>query len=137
MTTENISKELVLSATALGKWLNSICYFAAKNKLGKASFDEIAKEKNKYIAELESTIMASKSSIDLASRISTRGGRMAHSDMPVEVLPFLQASAWGEIEHKVAQQLVISFMRVRGEVSNNKDSNKEEKQTELIQNELK
>jgi len=131
MTTENISKELVQSATALGKWLNSICYFAAKDKLGKAFFEEIAKEKNKYIAELESTIMASKSSIDLASRISTRGGRMAHSDMPVEVLPFLQASAWGEIEHKVAQQLVISFMRVRSNITKSEESNKSEAQESI------
>lgn len=112
----NISPEIVRSAGALGRWLNTTAYLVARDEVGTgvASQDDLVKKaKAKILVEFESAAMSAKSPQDLLFRISTRAGRLLQDDAPAAAERFMDATATGEISQQDATHLLVAYMRLR------------------------
>ncbi len=124
-----ITEPLVKSATALGRWLNRVAFFAAcaeleidpKNKEAvRARGVDIAKLKAKTLVELESAAFSAKNATALVSQVITRAGRISGQDAPPEALPFIEAvtsGILGETEKESlenAKNMIVVFSRIRG-----------------------
>ena len=112
----NIDPEIVRSAGALGRWLNTTAYLVAREEVGSgvANQDELVKKaKAKILVEFESAAMSAKSPQDLLFRISTRAGRLLQDDAPAASERFMDATATGEISQQDATHLLVAYMRLR------------------------
>lgn len=112
----NIDPEIVRSAGALGRWLNTTAYLVARDDVGTgvANQDELVKKaKAKILVEFESAAMSAKSPQDLLFRISTRAGRLLQDDAPAASERFMNATATGEISQQDATHLLVAYMRLR------------------------
>jgi len=112
----NIDPEIVRSAGALGRWLNTTAYLVARDDVGSgvANQDELVKKaKAKILVEFESAAMSAKSPQDLLFRISTRAGRLLQDDAPAASERFMDATATGEISQQDATHLLVAYMRLR------------------------
>lgn len=123
MTMENISKEIIESAEALGTWLNSVAYSVAKREVAPKTDWALLKEdqkvkltekKYKFLVEMESSIFSAPDSISLISHTIARAGRLSDSDAPSESALFVKAAMNGEISVDVAKNLLIAFSRIKG-----------------------
>ncbi|GAA3993952.1 hypothetical protein GCM10022408_00040 [Hymenobacter fastidiosus] len=112
----NIDSEIVRSAGALGRWLNTTAYLVARDDVGTgvANQEELVKKaKAKILVEFESAAMSAKSPQDLLFRISTRAGRLLQDDAPAAAERFMDATATGEISQQDATHLLVAYMRLR------------------------
>lgn len=130
----NIPIEVINSADSLGKWLNQIAYFTAKNESenksvkdsnsGYKTDDEITKMKAKILVELESSAFSAKDASSLIFQVITRAGRLSGRDAPEDSKLFIEKTLVGEIDLNTAKQLIISFSRIKS--SKNKYKNEDE-----------
>ena len=112
----NIDPEIVRSAGALGRWLNTTAYLVARDDVGTGvpnQDDLVKKAKAKILVEFESAAMSAKSPQDLLFRISTRAGRLLQEDAPAASERFMDATATGEISQQDATHLLVAYMRLR------------------------
>lgn len=112
---QKISKEIVDSAMAMGKSLNTAAYKAGLVKAGedtRQNARDVYEYKARVLASLEGNIRSAKSGSQLLSQVSTLIGRMTSYDLSPESAPFMQAVLTGKVEYKVAQDLLIAFMRL-------------------------
>ena len=112
---QDISEEIVDSALAMGKSLNLAAYRAARDKLdtdkGRTQRD-VYEYKARVLSSLEGNIRSAKGGPQLLSQVSTLIGRMTSYDLSPESATFMRAVTTGQIEYKVAQDLLIAFMRL-------------------------
>ena len=112
---KEIDSEIVKSARILGKWLNQVAYFAAKNEVEAGSptyWDDIRKMKSKALVELESSTFSAKSGTALIAQAITRAGRLSGMDAPEEAALFMEKTACGELPLDDAKNLLIAFSRL-------------------------
>jgi len=112
---EKIDLEIVQSARILGKWLNKVAYFAAKNEVKQGSsnyWEELRKTKAKVLVELESSTFSSKSGNALIAQAITRAGRLSGMDAPEGAALFMEKTASGELPLDAAKNLLIAFSRL-------------------------
>lgn len=135
---EKIDLEIVQSARILGKWLNKVAYFAAKNEVKQgtsknweeirkteANWEEIRKIKAKVLVELESSTFSSKSGYALIAQAVTRAGRISGMDAPEGAALYMEKTASGELPLDAAKNLLIAFSRLinKSEKAEKKDAN--------------
>lgn len=116
------------SVRSLGNWINQGAYFAAESESEVPSREarkklpeveqnrlslKIRKAKAKYLTQCESYIMSAKSSADMMHRVIRSFSMMREQDAPQEAQLFLDSVVTEQIEFKTAQQLLISYMRIR------------------------
>lgn len=134
-----IDEKVIISAAALGRWLNNVAYFTAvNNNTGKTHHDA----KAKIIVELESSAFSAKSPSALVTQVITRAGRISGQDAPSESQLFIQkviAGELGETEKESlenAKNMIIVFARVRGSkektISEEEDFNEEPKEEDQL-----
>lgn len=117
---EKIDAEIVRSARILGKWLNTVAFFAAKAEIGKAGVNKLEKEdwiklkpiKSKVLIELESSTFSAKSGDALVAQAVTRAGRLSGLDAPEAAALFMEKTASGELPLENAKNLLIAFSRL-------------------------
>lgn len=114
---ENIPRPTVVSARALGQWINRAAYFVAESDVDKNTNNRrqaVLKAKAKVLVEFESAVMSADSPADLLHRVSTRAGRLLQADAPAEATTFFDEVACGEnLTFKQAQHLIIAYLRLR------------------------
>lgn len=113
---EKIDTKIVQSARILGKWLNLVAYFAAKNDVKQGSpnyWEELRKAKAKVLVELESSVFSSKSGNALLAHAITRAGRLSGMDAPEGVALYMEKTASGELPLDDAKNLLIAFSRLK------------------------
>mgnify|MGYP000072880547 CR=1 FL=1 len=116
MNEENISKEIIESARVYGSYLNLVAYLIGKDEAdnkqtGKNEFEA----KARVLAQFESTAMSCKTSTELFSRLNVQAGRMSNRDVPEGASVFMEATNTGKISIDTAKQLILAYMRLRGE----------------------
>ena len=108
---------IVQSARALGQWLNSTAYWAARkeaeNRDKKNDKEAIRKLKAKFLAEMESTVFAAKSHDALLAQVVTRAGRLSQSDAPNAAALFFDAVASGKLTLEESKNLIVAYSRLR------------------------
>ncbi len=112
---EKIDLEIVQSARILGKWLNKVAYFAAKNEVKEGApnyWDELRKAKAKVLVELESSTFSAKSGHALLAQAITRAGRLSGMDAPDGAALFMEKTASGELSLEASKNLLIAFSRL-------------------------
>lgn len=124
---EKIKEDIVLSAKALGHWLNWVAYLVAAREKTEAENDSKKKEliraiKAKVLVELESSIFSSKSADALIAHILTRAGRLSATDAPAEASLFMEKVACGELPLEQAKNLLIAFSRLKSATSKSSDA---------------
>lgn len=124
---EKIDLEIVQSARILGKWLNKVAYFAAKNEVKQGSpnyWEELRKTKAKVLVELESSTFSSKSGNALIAQAITRAGRLSGMDAPEGAALFMEKTATEELPLDAAKNLLIAFSRLinKSEKTEKKDA---------------
>lgn len=123
MNEENISKEIIESARVYGSYLNYVAYLIGKNEAenkqtGKNEFEA----KARVLAQLESTTMSCKTSTELFARLNVQAGRMSNRDVPEGASEFMEATNTGRISIDTAKQLILAYMRLKGEnLANSED----------------
>lgn len=110
---EKIKEEIVISAKALGRWLNKVAYISAINDAQNKSWDDKNKAKAKILVELESSIFSSKSGDALIAHTITRAGRLSGMDAPAEASLFIEKTVSGELPLEQAKNLLIAFSRLK------------------------
>jgi CRISPR-associated protein Cas8c/Csp2 len=113
---EKIDPKIVDSARQLGKWLNLVAYFAAKEVTKNEApnyWEEVRKAKSKVLVELESSTFSAKSGDALIAQAITRAGRISDSDAPEAAALFMEKTASGELPLDNAKNLLIAFSRLR------------------------
>jgi hypothetical protein len=118
MNEENISKEIIESARIYGSYLNDVAYFIGLNeaenkKTGKNKFEA----KARVLAQLESTALSCKTSTELFARLNVQAGRMSNRDVPEGASAFMEATNTGNISIDTTKQLILAYMRLKGEKS--------------------
>lgn len=112
---EKIDPTIVLSARALGKWLNKVAYITAKAEV-KAStpnyWEELRRVKSKVLIEIESSTFSAKSGDALIAQAVTRAGRLSGLDAPEVAALFMEKTASGELPLENAKNLLIAFSRL-------------------------
>jgi len=116
MNEEIISKEIIESARVYGSYLNLVAYIIGKNEAenkqtGKDKFEA----KARVLAQLESTAMSCKTSTELFARLNVQAGRMSNRDVPEGASGFMEATNTGTISIDTAKQLILAYMRLKGE----------------------
>ncbi len=124
---EKIDLEIVQSARILGKWLNKVAYFAAKNEVKQDTanyWEELRKTKAKVLIELESSTFSSKSGDTLIAQAITRAGRLSGMDAPEGAALYMEKTASGELPLDAAKNLLIAFSRLinKSEKAEKKDA---------------
>lgn len=112
---ERIDLEIVQSARILGKWLNKVAYFAAKNEVKQGTgtyWEDLRKTKAKVLVELESSTFSAKSGDALIAQAITRAGRLSGMDAPEGAALFMEKTASGELPLDAAKNLLIAFSRL-------------------------
>lgn len=116
-------ENIVHSARALGHWLNSTAYWAARkeaeNRDKQDDKDTIRKLKAKFLAEMESTVFAAKSHDALLAQVVTRAGRLSQSDAPNAAALFFDAVAAGTLTLEESKNLIVAYSRLRSSAENN------------------
>ncbi len=131
---EMIPIEIVQSARALGKWLNLVAYFVAKEEVKQGSsnyWDEIRKVKAKVLVELESSAFSAKSGDALIAQTVTRAGRLSSMDAPESAALFMEKACENNMQIlslDQAKNLLIAFSRLQ-----NKIQKKEEPRSQKIE----
>ncbi len=127
---EKIDLEIVQSARILGKWLNKVAYFAAKNEVkdGSTYWEDLRKAKAKVLIELESSTFSSKSGNALIAQAITRAGRISGMDAPEGAALYMEKTASGELPLDAAKNLLIAFSRLinKSEKQEKKDAGVEQ-----------
>ena len=108
---ENINENIVKSAKELGRWLNKVAYFSAKDIAD--SKKAIRKAKAKILVELESSIFSAKSGDALIAHTIARAGRLSGLDAPEAATSFMESTASGQLPLEQAKNLLIAFSRLR------------------------
>lgn len=126
---EKIKEDIVLSAKALGHWLNWVAYQVAAREKTKTEAENESKEKEliraikaKVLVELESSIFSSKSADALIAHTLTRAGRLSATDAPAEASLFMEKVACGELPLEQAKNLLIAFSRLKSTTSKSSDA---------------
>jgi CRISPR-associated protein Cas8c/Csp2 len=112
---EKIDPQIVLSAQALGKWLNKVAYFTAKAEVKEKSSDyweELRRIKSKVLVELESSTFSAKTGDALIAQAIARAGRLSGLDAPQEAALYMVKTASGELPLENAKNLLIAFSRL-------------------------
>lgn len=112
---ERIDLEIVQSSRILGKWLNKVAYFAAKNEVKQGTgtyWEDLRKTKAKVLVELESSTFSAKSGDALIAQAITRAGRLSGMDAPEGAALFMEKTASGELPLDAAKNLLIAFSRL-------------------------
>ena len=112
---EKIDLEIVQSARILGKWLNKVAYFAAKNEVKQGApnyWEDLRKAKAKVLVELESSTFSAKSGDALLAQAITRAGRLSGMDAPEGAALFMEKTASGELPIEASKNLLIAFSRL-------------------------
>lgn len=128
-----IDPQIVSSARKLGKWLNQVAYFAAKNEIKQSSpnyWDELRKAKSKVLIELESSTFSAKTGDALIAQAVTRAGRISGMDAPEGAALFMEKTSSGELSIDNAKNLLIAFSRLK-----NKAEQKDLPKNELMEDE--
>ncbi len=110
---EKINEDIVRSAKELGRWLNKVAYFSAKDIADSNNWEDIRKAKAKVLVELESSIFSAKSGDALIAHTIARAGRLSGLDAPEEATLFLEKAASGLLPLEQAKNLLIAFSRLR------------------------
>lgn len=116
---EKIDSKIVSSARALGKWLNTVAYYAAKKevKAGTPNYrEELRNVKAKVLIELESSTFSAKKGDALIAQVITRAGRLSGFDAPDTASLFMETAASGELPLDNAKNLLIAFSRLQNKV---------------------
>jgi len=112
---EKISDEIVQSAKTLGRWVNQVSYFYAKNEVKEGSpnyWENVQRVKAKALIEIESSAFSAKSGDALIAQVVTRAGRISGMDAPEAGSLFMTKTASGEIPLENAKNLIIAFSRL-------------------------
>ena len=120
---EKIDENIVESAKDLGRWLNKVAYFSAKDIVDSNSksnedksevkWEDIRKAKAKVLVELESSIFSAKSGDALIAHTIARAGRLSGLDAPEAASLFMEKTASGQLSLEQAKNLLIAFSRLR------------------------
>lgn len=130
---EKINDEIVKSAKSLGKWINQVAYFHAKNSVKQSSdWDTISQVKAKALIEIESSAFSAKTGNALIAQVVTRAGRLSNMDAPAEAGLFMEKTASGDLPLENAKNLIIAFSRLtqKSEKQSLKNDNQEESEPE-------
>ena len=112
---QQIPRAIVDAAMDMGKSLNRAAYRAG---VAKAEEDKREQSRDKYeykarvLSSLEGNIRSAKTPSQLFSQVSTLVGRLTNHDISNDATPFVRAALEGQIELSVAQDLLITFMRL-------------------------
>jgi CRISPR-associated protein Cas8c/Csp2 len=114
---ERLEKEVVLSAMSLGRWMNQVAYYAAKAEVGdweeRLSYNKKIRDlKSKFLVELESSVLSSKSGNELIARAVIRAGRLSGMDAPADAALFMKEAAIESLSLGQAQNLLVAFSRL-------------------------
>jgi CRISPR-associated protein Cas8c/Csp2 len=112
---EKIDPTIVSSARAMGKWLNQVAYFAAKDEVKENSQnykEELRKAKSKGLTEIESSIFCAKSGTALIAQTITRAGRLSTTEAPNEATLFVDKTNSGDLLLDDAKNLLIAYSRL-------------------------
>lgn len=118
MRKPELTQEIIDSAMAYGKTLNSAAYFTAlREHQGDEKTDRsIYDYKNRILTQFESTVRSAKSGAALLSQMSTIVGRLTQRDFPNETETFYRVvsleNAPGGISLDQAKELITAFMRL-------------------------
>ncbi len=134
----NIPQEIVASAAAYGRWLNTTAYRVARadvapgadyNPKNDKQQEDIKKTKSKLLIEFESTVMSAKTPAELLGRVAERCSRLLNDDIPAKATRFMHAALSGELAPdnealnlKNVQYLLVAFMRLRSRKSDEVDA---------------
>lgn len=125
---EKIDLEIVQSARTLGKWLNKVAYFAAKNEVKNDAsnyWEDLRKAKAKVLVEIESSTFSAKSGHALLAQAITRAGRLSGMDAPDGAALFMEKTASGELTLDASKNLLIAFSRLINKSEKNEMKNAE------------
>jgi len=112
---EKISDEIVQSAKTLGRWVNQVAYFYAKNEVKEGSqnyWENVQRVKAKALIEIESSAFSAKSGDALIAQVVTRAGRISGMDAPEGAALYMTKTASGELPLDSAKNLIIAFSRL-------------------------
>ena len=118
MNKENISKDIIESARIYGSYLNYVAYIIGKNEAeNKETGKDVFEAKARVLAQLESTAMSCKTSTELFARLNVQAGRMSNRDVPEGASEFMEATNTGKLSIDTAKDLILAYMRLKGEKS--------------------
>jgi len=121
MSEKTISKEIVQSAQNYGAYLNKVAYIIGKEEVkNKDTGRDLREAKAKVLAQLESAALSCKNAPALFAQLNVQAGRMSNMDVPSEAAAFIEATNAGEITLHQARDLILAYMRLRGDGSNKK-----------------
>jgi len=132
-----IDQEVINSAAVLGKWLNNIAYFTAKNEVEENNKEAIIKGKAKIIVEIESAAFSAKTPSALVAQVITRAGRISAQDAPIQSKLFIQKVLEGnlgeneKISLENAKNMIVVFARISGNKESQKFSEKVNSESEI------
>lgn len=127
MSKEKISKEIIESARIYGSYLNYVAYILGKNEAeNKETGKDEYEAKARILAQLESTTMSCKSPSELFGRLNVQAGRMSNRDVPEGASQFMEATNTGDISIDTAKQLILAYMRLKGEKLKNQSATEQD-----------
>lgn len=128
---EELTPELIRSARAYGRSLNSAAYWAAKKeeeedkKSGRKS-RPIQELKNRILVQFESTILSAKSTTALLSQMGIIAGRLTGNEINSDAELFMETVATWPIEKlPLAKELVTAFMRLNSRKNKSEQADQE------------
>ncbi|NJB84455.1 hypothetical protein GGR26_000200 [Lewinella marina] len=129
---QGINESILKSAMALGRSINQAAYFEARARTDadKKTNRDLYTYKTRVLASLESNIRSARTADQLLGQLSTTIGRMASMDIDSAAGPFFEAmltSGPDRIELKQAQNLIVTFMRLRQEHVSSKEEEQADK----------
>jgi hypothetical protein len=140
MAKQNISREIVESAQAMGQWLNRMAYFVAKENVeSEKTLSEpdkakkIRQVKSKILTEIESAVMSAKTPYEMFSLTNIRAVRLSNEEAPAQSAVFMNEANVGEnITLKDAKHLLTAYLRLRQNFEKFDKATNEEVQSDTI-----
>lgn len=122
---KELTPELIQSARAYGRSLNSAAYWAARreeeeDKKGGRKSRPLQELKNRILVQFESTILSAKSTTALLSQMGIITGRLTGNEISSDAELFMETVAsWPPTKENVSlvQELVTAFMRLNSYVA--------------------
>lgn len=124
---EKIDEEIVISAMALGQWLNAQAYHYAESQVKKTGNSDDDKDKEKIreikvkaLVQIENSIMSARNGCDLIRYAPEVAHRLTGWDICEPASLFMQKVSAGELPLEQAKNLLIAFSRLKSTSDYNK-----------------
>lgn len=118
---EKIDKEIINSVKELGKWVNQVAYFAAKQELEQRKilktneiyWDDLRKTKIKFLLQIESGVLFAQTNDEFIKQIIMRVSRMCNYDVPESCELFIDSLLCGDLSLDNAKNMIVSYSRIK------------------------